>query len=140
MKTQIFNQADIDREIAAATKAADIRADAEQKAETLRRKQLSDLGKTYGVMQLANEAIRDDITVEEFRNTTIIKQLEQQRDALQNAIDTGTRTPARNAMLGAIPGKEDRLLDRLNEAQQRNDPAAKYRAIQALRKNREANK
>ena len=50
MKSQIFNQADIDREIAAATKAADIRADAEQKAETLRRKQLSDLGKTYGVM------------------------------------------------------------------------------------------
>mgnify|MGYP007114323673 CR=1 FL=1 len=137
MKSQIFNQADIDREIAAATKAADIRADAEQKAETLRRKQLSDLGKTYGVMNECNQAIADDITVEEFRNTTIIKQLEQQRDALQNAIDTGTRTPARNAMLGGIPGKEDRLLDALNEAQQRNDPQAKYRAIEALRKNRE---
>ena len=138
MKSQIFNQADIDREIAAATKAADIRADAEQKAETLRRKQLSDLGKTYGVMQLANEAIRDYISVERFRNDAVILTLEHQRDALQNSIDTGTRTPARNAMLGGIPDKADRLLDQLNEARERNDPKAKYRAIEALRKNREA--
>tara|TARA_R110000868_G_scaffold400732_1_gene675432 strand:- start:473 stop:895 length:423 start_codon:yes stop_codon:yes gene_type:complete len=140
MKTTIYNQGDIDREITAATKAAELRASIEKHAEDLRRQQLSDLGKSYGVTQLANEAIRDDISVERFRNDAVIRTLEQERDALQNSIDNGTRAPARNAMLGGIPGKEDRLLDRLSEAQQRNDPQAKYEAIQALRKNREENK
>jgi hypothetical protein len=140
MKT--YSQAEYDREVEAQTKAArkaaDLRADAEREAETLRRKQISDIGREYGILQAANEAICDDLSVETFRNDAVIRSLEAERDTLASAISNGTRTPARGALHGGIPGKEDRLLDDYNRAKQRNDPSAKYQAIQALRKNRKA--
>jgi hypothetical protein len=139
MKT--YSPAEYNREVEAQTKAArkaaDLRAAAEREAEDLRRKQISAIGREYGILQAANEAICDDLSVEAFRNSAVIEQLESQRDALQAAVDSGTRAPARGALHGGIPGKEDRLLDALSEAQKRNDPSAKYRAIAALRKNRE---
>ena len=119
MKT--YSQSDIDKELAAVRKAADLRAETEKKAETLRRKQISDIGRAYGCIGEANEAIRDDLSVEAFRNDSVIRSLESERDALASAINSGTRTPARGALLSDPSDiRTNQLLDRYNEAKKRN--------------------
>lgn len=136
MKT--YSQAEYAREfesqIAAARKAADLRATAEREAETLRRKQISAIGREYGILQAANEAIRDDISVETFRNDSVIRSLEAERDALASAVNSGTKAPVgRNALLNGIPAKNDRLLDSYLEAAEAGDPVRKGKALHALR-------
>ena len=90
-------------------------------------------------MQLANEAIRDDISVETFRTDAVVAKLQSDKAALQQLVADAGRLPSRAALLSDPNGRNDKLLDALNEAQKRNDPAGKYRAIQALKKAREEN-
>ena len=139
MKATIFNQAHLDSEIAALHREHDIKADAEKKAETLRRKQLSDLWREHDLMNQANEAICNDITADLFEARAVIQKLEADKKALQALVAQSNRIPSRGALLSDPAAvRTDKLLDDFNQAKAANDAKAKWTALKALQKNREA--
>jgi hypothetical protein len=138
MKSQIFNQAHVDKEIAALHREIDAKAKAEKTAETLRRQEISALGRKHDLMNEANAAICDDTSVDQFEARACIQKLEADKKALQALVADASRQPRRGALLSDPQDvRADKLLDAFNEAKRLNDPKARYEALKALQKNRE---
>lgn len=97
-----YTQSEYDHEVELQTKAAradiEARIDAEKKAEVLRRKELSDIGKAYDLVQECNEAICNNTSVEQFRNDCVIARLEADKSALQATIEASGKEPSRQAL------------------------------------------
>jgi hypothetical protein len=133
----IYNQSDIDKQIAALHRERDAKAESERQAEQDRRKTISALGREHDLMNEANAAIVNNLSPDQYEAASIVQKLQADKRALEKIVAEAGRLPRRGALLSdPANARTDKLLDALNEAQRLNDPQAKYRAIEALRKNR----
>ena len=131
--TTIFNQSQIDAEVVALTREFDAKAAAAKADEKQRITDISALGKAHDLMNEANTAICDDITVEQFKNSCVIQKLEADKKALQQLVAEASRLPSRAALLSDPQAvRTDKLLDAFNEAKKSGDSKARYQAMKAL--------
>ena len=139
--TTIFNQKQIDAEVAALHRDLDAKAKAEKAAEKQRITDISALGKAHGLMQECNDAIVNDLTADQFETASVVQKLQADKRALEELVAQSNRLPSRAALLSdPANARTDKLLDRYNEAKRLGDPKARYKAIAALKKAREENK